>query len=84
MINKRLGNIPTKERKELDAEIQEICSAIQAYRNKAGHTQESLAEDLDVNVNTIKYIEQGRRLPSLPMLIRICKKINLEIKIGKR
>jgi DNA-binding XRE family transcriptional regulator len=81
MLNKGLEGATPKEVKEIESELQSIGSAIQTYRQKAKISQEKLAEILDVNVNTIKYIEQGRRLPSLPMLIRICSKINLKLQL---
>jgi transcriptional regulator with XRE-family HTH domain len=34
-------------------------------------TQEGLAELVSVSVSTIKFIEQGQRAPSLPMLLKI-------------
>jgi DNA-binding XRE family transcriptional regulator len=81
MLNKGLGGASAREIKEIEVELKKIGGTIQAYRGKAGYSQESLADALDVNVNTIKYIEQGRRIPSLPMLLRICWKINLDVKI---
>lgn len=84
VLNKGLGGANAREIKELEAELKQIVEAIQTHRKKAGFSQEKLAELLEVNVNTIKYIEQRRRLPSLPMLIRICWKIGLEIRLGKK
>lgn len=84
MLNKGLEGASAREIKELEAELKRVVGAIQTHRQKAGLSQEKLAEALDVNVNTIKYIEQGRRLPSLPMLLRICWKIDLELNIGKK
>lgn len=84
MLNKGLEGASAREVKEIEAELKKIVSALQLYRHKLGLSQEKLAEELDINVNTIKYIEQGRRLPSLPMLLRICLKINLELNLTKR
>lgn len=82
MLNKGLEGASTKEIKEIEFELKRMCELIQTHRIKSGLTQEKLAELLDVNVNTIKYIEQGRRIPSLPMLMRVCWKIGLAIKIN--
>lgn len=84
MLNKGLEGASAREMKELEAELKRLVGTIQTHRQKAGLSQEKLAEVLDVNVNTIKYIEQGRRLPSLPMLLRICWKIDLELNLGKK
>lgn len=81
MLNKSLEGASTRDVKEIELEIKKIASAIQVYRSKKKLTQEALAEVLDVSVNTIKYIEQGRRIPSLPMLFRICRKIGLEVHV---
>jgi DNA-binding XRE family transcriptional regulator len=82
VLIKGIEGATQKEIKEIESELKRIASAIQNHRQKSGMSQETLAEVLDVNVNTVKYIEQGRRLPSLPMLIRICNKIGLELTIG--
>lgn len=84
MLNKGLDGASAREIKELEAELGNIVAVIQIYRQKAGMSQEKLAEALDVSVNTIKYIEQGRRLPSLPMLIRICWKLSIPMVIGAK
>lgn len=44
-----------------------------------GLTQEGVAEVLDISVNTIKYIEQGRRLSSLVMIIKIAIALKLRL-----
>jgi len=84
VLIKGIEGATQKEIKEIESELKGIASAIQNHRQKSGMSQEKLAEVLDVNVNTIKYIEQGRRLPSLPMLIRICKKIGLVVRIPEK
>jgi DNA-binding XRE family transcriptional regulator len=82
MLKKGLTGATIKEKKELENYLEHVCTTIQNKRQQLGYTQEELAERLDINVNTLKYIEQGRRIPSLPMLIRICWKMGLELKIS--
>jgi DNA-binding XRE family transcriptional regulator len=82
MLNKGLGSLTTKEINRIKSSIEVISSQVQTARKNKGYTQEKLAEILDVNANTIKYIEQGRRIPSLPMLLRICWELDIEIKVG--
>lgn len=81
MLNRGLDGASAREIKEIKAEIKKICSDLQARRKKMGLTQEKLAESLNVDINTIKYIEQGRRLPSLPMLIRICRELQISFSV---
>lgn len=56
-----------------------MSEKLQAKRHELGLTQEKMAELLDVSPETIRFIEQNRRIPSLPMLIRIAKILKLEI-----
>lgn len=83
MLNKGLAEVDPKTRKILTGHIQEIASALQSHRKKQGWTQESLAEALDVSVNTIKYIEQGRRLPSLVMILRIAHVLKIKLHLQR-
>jgi transcriptional regulator with XRE-family HTH domain len=82
MLTKGLEGASSTEVKEIKLQIKRIGLAIQEYRMKSKLTQEVLAEELNCSVNTIKYIEQGRRIPSLPMLLRICKKIGLKFELN--
>lgn len=78
---KRLEKYTLKEKRSIQNELDRIASEIQAARKTAGFTQESFAEEMDLSVSTVKYIEQGRRHPSLPLLIRICKTLKIKITI---
>ena len=82
MLTKGLEGASSTEVKEIKSQIKRIGLNLQEYRVKSKLTQESLAEELDCSVNTIKYIEQGKRVPSLPMLLRICKKIGLKLELN--
>lgn len=78
---KRLEKIPPKYKKKVEAQLDEIASAIRARREALGLTQEQLAEQLDVSPMTLQFIEQRRRDPSLPTLFYICAYLDLKIKI---
>jgi DNA-binding XRE family transcriptional regulator len=60
--------------------LEALSKVIQDHRKKMGYTQEQLAESLGVATMTIQFIEQGRRFPSLPMLIYICDRMGLDIR----
>lgn len=79
MLTKGLEGASSTEIKEIKTRIKQIGLIIKEFRIKSKLTQEALAEGLDCSVSTIKYVEQGRRVPSLPMLLRICKKVNLKL-----
>ena len=57
---------------------------LQKRRKDIGYTQESFAEDLDVSPNTVKYIEQGRRAPSLAMLLRITRLLKIQLRFESK
>jgi len=79
-----LDGIPGKNLKSIKAEVSKIITSIQDRRKELGFTQESFAEYLDVSVTTVKFIEQGRRLPSLPMLIRVATALKLSVRLVPR
>lgn len=57
---------------------------LQKRRKNSGYTQESFAEALDVNPNTVKYIEQGRRAPSLAMLLKIARLLKIQLRLESK
>lgn len=87
MAGLKIDKIPTKYRKVVKEDLANITSTLQAAREASGLTQEEFAEKIDVGPMTIQFIEQGRRAPSLPMLLLLVRalglEINLEMKSGK-
>jgi DNA-binding XRE family transcriptional regulator len=79
---KKLDGLTQAEVREIKVQLKQIGSTLQEARLKSKLTQEALAETIDVSVNTIKYIEQGRRVPSLQMLLRICKKVGIKLELN--
>lgn len=69
----RLDKIPLKYRRGVESQLAKISIVIQSRRKEMGITQEELAEQLDLAVLTIQSIEQGWRIPSLPILFYMCK-----------
>jgi DNA-binding XRE family transcriptional regulator len=59
------------ERAYVEEHVDQIARKIQRLRKSKKITQEGLAELVSVSVSTIKFIEQGQRAPSLPMLLKI-------------
>lgn len=79
-MNKRgFTIVPQADMKFVKSEVARLAKELQARRKERGFTQESLAEKLDVSVGTIKTIEQGLRMPSIPMLIMIARILRLKI-----
>ena len=72
-----------KRIKQVTAKMSRIPIAIRKGRENLGLTQESLAEALDISVETLKAIESGRRSPSLPLFFHLCLflKIDVALKI---
>ncbi len=52
---------------------------IQRQRKLRGLTQEALAEAVNVNRAYIGHLEQGRRTPSINMLEKIAKALNVPV-----
>jgi len=59
------------EREYVEGHVERISKKVQRLRKAKNITQEGLAELVSVSVSTIKFIEQGQRAPSLPMLLKI-------------
>ena len=81
MKPKRVQKIPTKYRKDVEVGLSKVAKAIKDAREGKKLTQETLAEDLDISVISLMFIEQGRRFPSLPLLFYILEKLNLKFEI---
>jgi len=79
MSSRGFSKVPAKDQKYVKAELVRMSEKLQAKRQELELTQEKMAELLDVSPETIRFIEQNRRIPSLPMLIRIAKILKLEI-----
>ncbi len=61
--------------------LKNIAATLKDERELAGLTQEQLAKQAGISPMTLQFIEQGRRIPSLPMLILLCRKLKLKIEI---
>ena len=54
-----------------------IGDAVLKYRNKAGFSQEVLAEKADINPNYVGRIERGECSASVEILLKIAKALNV-------
>ena len=77
---KRIDRVPAKFRKQVEGRLRRLSAVIRARREALGLTQERLAENLDISIETLKAVEQGRRIPSLAMLLYICLYLSVELK----
>ena len=53
---------------------------IKERRKAKGHTQEKLAELIDIETCSLSAIEIGRHYPSMPTIAKIAEKLGVEIK----
>lgn len=53
---------------------------IKQLRKKGRLTQEELAEEVKVTPKYIQYLESAKRIPSLKLLYRIAKALNIKTK----
>lgn len=58
----------------------EIGQQLRKYRKAAGYTQEQVAAYSGVTNEYISRIELGKENPTINLLARICKAINIELK----
>lgn len=82
MPRKRIEKLPPNIKRKTEKQLLKIAKKIQKRRKSMKMSQETLAEVLDIGVSTLKSIEQGKRLPSLSMLLYICHVLNFKISIG--
>lgn len=61
------------------SQLDKIGPHIAAYRNKAGLTQQELADKTDLSVQFIGYIENGNRSLSLKSLVKITNALNINL-----
>ena len=54
-----------------------VGKRIQEYREKAGISQEDMADIVKMSVTSISNIERGRNYPSFENFIKICNAINV-------
>ena len=73
LLNVEFGNVGTAEREEFDKETEAFCLAqtLKEERNRAGLTQEELAEKIGTKKTYISRIENGKADIQLGTLFRI-------------
>lgn len=84
MAKHRLNTDNLSDFSEAIQSLKVLGPLLQKRRKDSGYTQESFAEELDVNPNTIKYIEQGRRAPSLAMLLKIARLLKIQLRLESK
>mgnify|MGYP004511863405 FL=1 len=62
-----------------DINYEQLGLRIKHYRLKAHLTQEQLAEKVDVATSTIAHAENGTSKPSLPLLIKISRELQISV-----
>jgi len=77
-------DVPLSEIRAVRKIVSMIGEELKTRRKELGFTQESLAEELDISVASVKRIEQGDRMPSLPMLIRFSRALKLNIAFQRK
>lgn len=81
MLEKGLEGASAADIREIRRTLNKFSSILRDRRERLGLTQEAFAERVNVNVNTVKYIEQGRRIASLPMILRLARALDLDLKL---
>lgn len=79
MLNKSLVNLNAIEKRKVESQLKALVGQIRDSRISRKMSQEKMAEVLDVSISSVKYIEQGRRIPSLPMMLKIANYFGLSL-----
>lgn len=79
MTKRGFSRIPISERRKVKKRLSDLSHDLQKRREELGFTQESFSEHIDLSVGSIKTIEQGIRLPSLPVLIWLAGALELDV-----
>lgn len=58
---------------------QQVAELLRARRALAGMSRAELAEAVKVNTKTIASIEEGRRLPSVPLLWHLSRALRVSV-----
>ena len=58
---------------EVDFEKQELAKKIRQKRTELNHTQETMAELLDMNVKTYQQIEKGQKIVNFDVIISLMR-----------
>ena len=54
---------------------------LQRYRERAGYSQEALAEQIECSTIFISYIERGEKSPSLDTLVKLANALDISVDI---
>jgi transcriptional regulator with XRE-family HTH domain len=79
MVSQGYKRVPIQEAKAVASDVTDFIEYLRAIREQSGISQEKLAEGTNCAAAYIRAIEAGRRIPSLPMLIRILKTLGHKI-----
>ena len=71
------------EREYVQEHVKRVAEKIKALRLAQKLSQEALAEKCSVSLSMIKFIEQGQRSPSLPLLLKVIYVLDRKISIWK-
>ncbi len=80
-IGERIEQIPSKYKKGVMTHLHRVADAIKLARETQKITQEELAELVDVDVSTVKSIEQKKRIPSMGLFFYLCEVLKISVKI---
>lgn len=84
MSKRGLESLSASQRRWLKKEARRLALDLRAQREALDGTQESVAEELDISAGTVKGIELGYRLPSLPLLLRLADNLGLRVILQKK
>lgn len=76
--------VPPAEIRLVSTVIDDLVGELSRARKRKGWSQQKLAEEVNLSLEAVKTIEQGRRVPSLQTLIRVSRILGLRIILRSR
>lgn len=80
---KGYSTIPPKHRAQIRRELASFMNSFKRRRVELDLTQEAMAEGAGVSIETIRNIEQHRRVPSLPLFFHLARYLNLKLSVAR-
>jgi transcriptional regulator with XRE-family HTH domain len=82
-MSKGLDTILSTDRRFVEKHLTVWVNLVRKSRRDKGWTQDQLAEKVGLSLQTLQSIECGRRIPSLPVLLVLSKKLDIEINFNQ-
>lgn len=77
-----LQKVPQKDRRAVYKEMRVLIEELRDLRRTNKITQEALADQMGVSVETLRKIENGQQNPSFPMFLRFARALGVKLTLS--